>query len=342
MSKNILIVEHREDLLIRLKEILLNQGYNVFLSRSKTQAITIPNENTIDLILLDSDVSHGYGSALIEVYKNQPQTMYTPLILLTTPYKKQDFIEYTLNLDIDGLIFIPFDETDLIVKIASVMKYRNLILEKNKLLDNINTLQSEVMTLRETSANNFSDYQKMKKKYEEAVTIDIETGIYNKNKFLKEFRNLVYETVRHEETIVLAAFAIDGLIEYSKEFGENVKEAIVKKFVAIITSITRKEDIVGRFEENIFFISFKRMNENLYENKIEEIKSLVKDIEINYNDMTIKFSVTVGLSISVYKVHYKIDDSNIEKEVSAALLALHNAKRRGAGSVFLHPVVKKV
>lgn len=342
MDKNILIVEHREDLLNRLKEILLNQGYNVFLSRSKTQAVTIPNENTIDLILLDSDVSHGYGNALIKVYKNQPQTMHTPVVLLTTPYKKEEFIKEALNFDIDGLIFIPFDEIDLIVKIASVMKYRDLIIEKNKLLDNIASLQSEILTLRETSANNFSDYQKMKKKYEEAVTLDMQTGVYNKSEFLKELKKIVYESVRHEETIVLAAFSIDGLEAYGKEFGETVKESIIKKFIEIITSITRKEDLIGRFEENVFLISFKRMNEILYENKIEEIKNLVKDIKISYHNMTIKFSVTVGISISFYKLNYKIDDLNIEKEVSAALLALHNAKRRGAGSVFLHPIVKKL
>lgn len=337
MNENILVVEHREELLERLSDILRERHYNPIPTKSRSQAVLFSNENKLDLILVDSDIVQSQGLTLVETFKNQESTKNTPLILLTTPYKKIDFIDEAISLGIDSLVFIPFDEIDFIVKVYSTLKIRKLYSDLSKARERINYLEEEVLSITETAGKNLKSFENMSKKYEEALTTDIETGLYNKKEFYMQFTRFVYEAVRHEETIVLACFSIDGIDNIISEFGIIASEDILKKFTDILKNITRKEDLIARLDENTFLAAFKRMNEALYENKIEEIKSLVSKIELNYNGMLIKFSISAGICSTRYKNNYHIE--NIEKEFSPALLALYNAKRRGIASVFVHPTI---
>lgn len=337
MNENILVVEQREELLNRFSDILRERHYNPIPTKSRSQAVMLSNENKIDLILLDSDIAQSQGLTLVETFKNQESTKDTPLILLTTPYKKTEFIDEAVNLGIDGLLFIPFDEIDFVIKVYSSLKIKKLYLELEKTRKRINYLEEEISNVTETSNKNIKLFQDIQKKYEDTLNIDLETGLYNKKEFYIQFTRLVYESVRHEETIVLVCFSIDGIENIVNEFGIMASENITTKFADILKNITRKEDILSRFDDNEFIAAFKRMNEKLYENKIEEIKSMVDKNEFDYDGMIIKFSVSVGICSTRYKNNYHIE--NMDKEISPVLLALHNAKRRGIGSVFVHPTI---
>ena len=80
------------------------------------------------------------------------------------------------------------------------------------------------------------------------------------------------------------------------------------------------------------------MDIKLYDEKVEEIKGLVNKNELDYNGMVIKYTISAGISYSAYRKNYHFEN-NVDKEISPALLALHNAKRRGFATVFTHPTV---
>ena len=111
------------------------------------------------------------------------------------------------------------------------------------------------------------------------------------------------------------------------------------KFTEVLRKTTRKEDILARFDNNQFMVAFNRMNIRLYDKKIEEIRAFVDKNELEYNGMLIKYTISVGISYSAYKKNYHIE--TMDKEIAPVLLALHNAKRRGFASMFVHPTLIK-
>lgn len=171
------------------------------------------------------------------------------------------------------------------------------------------------------------------------MNVDLETGLWNKKEFYEQFTRLLYETVRHEETIVLACFSIDGLDSIISEYGIIAAEEIMLKFTEVLRKTTRREDILARFDNNEFMVAFNRMNIKLYDKKLEEIRSFVDKNELEYNGIIIKYTISAGISYTAYKKNYHIE--GMEKEIAPVLLALHNAKRRGFASLFVHPTLIK-
>ena len=327
MNENILVVEHRADLLDRFVDLLRERHYNPIATKSRAQAVNISNESTLDLILLDADIGDSQGLQLLDTFKNQESTKGTPVILLSTPYRKMEFIEEAINLGIDGLIFIPFDEMELVVRVNSCfvrvnscLKYRKLYVEHQKLIKQADYLQNSLADMTEVSNRNYQSYKDAQKKYDDILNVDLETGLWNKKEFYEQFSRLLYETVRHEETIVLACFSIDGLDSIISEYGIIAAEEIMLKFTEVLRRTTRREDILARFDNNEFMVAFNRMNIRLYDKKLEEIRSFVDKNELEYNGIIIKYTISAGISYTAYK---------------------HNAKRRGFASLFVHPTLIK-
>ena len=115
-------------------------------------------------------------------------------------------------------------------------------------------------------------------------------------------------------------------------------EEIILQFTKVLKNASREEDLIARLSNNEFIVAFKRMDIKLYDEKVEEIKGLVNKNELDYNGMVIKYTISAGISYSAYRKNYHFEN-NVDKEISPALLALHNAKRRGFATVFTHPTV---
>lgn len=337
MIGKILIVEHKEDLLNRITSILRDKGFSVQSSVLKAQLITMVIENNIDVILVDSDINQGHGLELVRMLKNNDNTATIPVILLSTPYKKSEFIYEAIDIGIDGLLFIPFEEVDLIVKINSAMKIKKLISDLDKSEIEKENLRTQIKDISEESLKFASSLSELNKKHEQSLEINESVGILNKKGLYSQLERSVYEYVRHGESMILACFSIDYLSKLKNEFGREVANSIEEEFIKTLKTVTRKEDLIAVLRENEIVVAFKRMREDMLEEKVDEIKKLVSKQEIIDNGIVIKFSITSGIVLIRYKSSYAIQ--GIENEILAVEIALNNARRRGAGSVFLHPTI---
>lgn len=337
MNENILVVEHRTDLLDKIVDILKSRHYNPISTKSRSQGLNIVNDSHIDLIVLDADIGDSQGLHLVETLKNQENSKGIPILLLSTPYKKIEFIEEAIKLGLDGLLFIPFDEMEFIVAVNGAMKMRKLYVEHQKLIKHNSSIEESLEDIKETSNKHYDSYLEAQRKYDDNLSIDLVTGLYNKKEFYVQFKKLLVETVRHEETIILVSFSIDGIENIISEFGILASEDIVLQFTNVLRETTREEDLIARFDNNLFVVAFKRMDIRLYDEKIEELKELVQKNELEYNGVIIKYTVSAGVAYTAYRKNYNIDD--LDKEIAPSLLALHNAHRRGFASVYIHPTV---
>ena len=264
MNENILVVEHRTDLLDRFVDILRGRHYNPIATKSRSQAVNISNESTLDLILLDADIGDSQGLQLLDTFKNQDSTKGTPIILLSTPYRKMEFIEEALNLGIDGLIFIPFDEMELIVRVNSCLKYRTLYVEHQKLIKQADYLQNSLNDMTEVSNRNYQSYKEAQKKYDDILNIDLETGLWNKKEFYEFLKAFSPYKIEEEDIFGTA----------KGYWIEKEQKIIIKKSL----SIDDKVSVLLHELTHAFYDDFDyKEDRNLSETFVESVAFIVAD-----------------------------------------------------------------
>jgi diguanylate cyclase (GGDEF)-like protein len=149
----------------------------------------------------------------------------------------------------------------------------------------------------------------------------------------------VYEAVRFQESVVLFLYDIDHLKTINREFGFDTGDEVLRRFSDIVRPFSRREDVLARFGDDEFIVAYKRMREDFIDPIANRLKEAVEACEIDWHGMRITFTASIGISCNKYTRSYRFE--NPEEPLSEALLALRNAKRRGAGSVYIHPLMKK-
>lgn len=335
----ILLIEEKPETLERMQNILTEKLYIVFATRDSREGMEMANELSPDLILLNADIRHGRGIQMAKELKSQEKTKDIPLILLTTPYKPRAFIEEGVSIGADGFIFVPFDEIDFITKINIGMRiksYIDLAYEKDREIASIKEELEEIKMREEMTSNQLNALEEW---VEKERTRDILTGLYNSREFLNRLNTMVAECIRYEEPIVIFLYEFDHMQVIRENFGMKAMEKTILSFVKILKKHSRAEDIVARMEDNIFLVAYKRMRYDFIETLAERLQNEIGEDGVDEGDLRISYTATLGISCNIYTKDYRIE--NIEDELKESQIALRNAKRRGSGSIFIHPIVKK-
>lgn len=124
MHSTILLIEDSEEMSEFLREILVEQGYVVYVASSGVQGLKLVDKVHPDLILLDlllPDI-HG-GSLCVRIKKNYPEL---PIIMVTGQTKNTEIVT-GLNQGADDYILKPFDESVLFARIRARLRLGNQI-----------------------------------------------------------------------------------------------------------------------------------------------------------------------------------------------------------------------
>jgi len=125
MSK-ILAVDDVEDNIFLLKMILESHGHQVYTAMNGKDALEIAKKNPVDLILLDLMMPDMDGMEAASHLKSMEVTRHVPIILLTAKKKEvQDVVE-ALQSGADEYITKPFNETELMARVGSMLRMKSL------------------------------------------------------------------------------------------------------------------------------------------------------------------------------------------------------------------------
>ena len=340
MKKNkILVVEHREEILKRITDILIDLHYIVYSTNEKNKGIRLAGENNVDVILIDVDIMQGSGLDLVAELKESEDTKFIPIVLVSKPYKDVEFIEKSNALEVDSIIFIPFDELDLISKINTALKIKEYNISSRKSIKKIKSLEIELDAVTLVGDVNLAHFLNQKIKYDDLIRTDVVTGLINKKEFFERLDLIIDEAIEYEDSLIYVLFEIDYLNDLKKSFDKKVLNEIFLSISDIIKKNTSKKDLVSKFDNDEFMIVYKRTTEDKVEDIVDDIKSNISKIDIFVDGVVVKFSVSAGLVCVKYKYSYRRD--KIENEISESYIALMNAKRRGVSSVFVYPMIIK-
>jgi putative two-component system response regulator len=139
-NASILLVDDEESNLKLLARILQSAGYkNVIATQDSRNTLSLIQENHSDLLLLDLNMPHMDGYAVMEQIKNQIDTGTMPAILVLTAQNTQDFRQRALDNGARDYVTKPFDIQELLSRVRNLldvhcaqkfMRNQNLILEE--------------------------------------------------------------------------------------------------------------------------------------------------------------------------------------------------------------------
>lgn len=140
---NILLVEDNIDFCTIIANELKRVGYNVFCAYNGKQALSIYDNNHIDLLISDIMMPQMDGYTLILKIKEVNKKL--PILIITAKSTMEDKIK-GFNIGIDDYLVKPFDNDELILRVKALLR-RAKIASENKLIIGNAELDSETFVV---------------------------------------------------------------------------------------------------------------------------------------------------------------------------------------------------
>jgi two-component system alkaline phosphatase synthesis response regulator PhoP len=120
-KEHILVVDDETDILELVRYNLAREGYRVSCAESGEDAITQARTQLPDLILLDLMLPEIDGFEVCKILKNDPKTMYIPIVMLTAKGEESDIVA-GLELGAEDYVTKPFSPRVLIARIRTILR----------------------------------------------------------------------------------------------------------------------------------------------------------------------------------------------------------------------------
>ena len=123
--EHILLIDDNLSVVETTQEMLTGAGFRVTGATNGLAAITHPDIQDVDLILLDSNLSGEKSEDICKMLKNHKKTFELPIILLVD--EDEVYERYSQNLaGAEGYILKPFDQQDLITKMNNILEEKHI------------------------------------------------------------------------------------------------------------------------------------------------------------------------------------------------------------------------
>ncbi|MEO1269379.1 MAG: response regulator, partial [Myxococcota bacterium] len=117
----VLIVDDNEDNLFLFQEYLEDNGFEVDLARSGTEALESLAHTLVDAIVLDIQMPEMDGFEVCRRLKEEDRTKEIPVIFVTAKFQDVDSVATGLYLGASDYLYKPVEEKDLVDRVTSVI-----------------------------------------------------------------------------------------------------------------------------------------------------------------------------------------------------------------------------
>lgn len=120
----ILIADDMPDNVTLLTRYMQNEGYSYITASNGVEALEKIRAEMPDLILLDVNMPHKDGFAVLEELRGDPEIQYIPVIILTAARINAGDVQSGLNLGADDYVTKPFDKRELFARIRTKLRVK--------------------------------------------------------------------------------------------------------------------------------------------------------------------------------------------------------------------------
>jgi diguanylate cyclase (GGDEF)-like protein len=302
MKEKVLLVDDSRQARTAIKEALTGQ-FEVFIeAEDGLAAIKSFVEEKPGFIVTDIEMPSINGYRFISTIRNMEDGRDVPIILLSG---SKDSLKKKLtgfNLGASDFLMKPFENEELVARVKSLLRVRNLmeeLKEKNALLEKL------------------------------AVTDEL-TGLNNRRHFFESAHSQMALGLRHNFMIACLIMDIDHFKKTNDTFGHMAGDEVLRRAGALLRACKREGELLARFGGEEFIMCLFNTSSECAAAAAERFRKLVREHDFSAVAKGLHITVSIGVAVWPQEHVTCIDDL-----VKAADRALYESKSLGRDRVTL-------
>lgn len=273
------------------QNLLEKNGYSTAIFFDGESALKFLSTCAPDLILLDIIMPGIDGFQVSEEIKKNPKLKDTPIIFLSAMNDEESIVNGFKKGGVD-YITKPFRPQELLARTKTHV-----------------------------------DLKRAKEKLLIMATTDELTGLYNRRYFIERLNNEFERFKRFQSKFSFLMIDIDLFKNINDNYGHKCGDLVLQKTSEAMRKTLRSYDILARVGGEEFAIILPETDIKSAETIAERLRKRVYENSIQYEDIEIKITISIGVTQSY------INDKNIDDIIVRADRALYISKEKGQNSV---------
>ena len=286
-DKTILIVDDSVINLNILENIL--DEYDIIVATDAETALSIMEQEEVNLILLDIVMPDMDGYEVCEKLKDNEKTSRIPIIFITSK-TDEDSIEKAYDVGASDYVTKPFKPKELLARVKTQFK--------------IQEMEKELCLLS---------------------MVDSMTKLYNRRYLSKVSEQVISLARREQQELSIIMIDIDNFKNINDTYGHQVGDDVIVAVGNVLMSTERKSDIICRYGGEEFVILLPSTSLKNAQLVAENIRKKIECLDIeHFLDKNLMFTISLGISTV-----YLEEEKTIEVSLKRADDALYHAKKNG-------------
>ncbi|NOY76502.1 MAG: diguanylate cyclase [Calditrichaeota bacterium] len=299
-----------DDIAINLelqKAYLQGSGYDVVLAMDGEEALRKVYEEKPDLILLDIMMPKKNGYEVCRLLKNDPETRFIPVIMVTALKDIEDKIK-GIEAGADDFISKPFNKTELMARVRSLLRIKFLHDELENKMEQLDEARKELQQL--------------------AITDGL-TGLFNYRYFRSQLDHELERARRHNLELSLIMTDIDFFKSYNDTNGHPAGDVVLKTIADAVRENIRKIDIPCRYGGEEFILILPDTGKKAAVVVADKIRDLIEKMPFKNQEKQPNGKLTISIGVATFPEDGETSDELVEN-VDANL---YKAKQSGRNKV---------
>ncbi|WP_119395230.1 GGDEF domain-containing response regulator [Salinibius halmophilus] len=304
----LVVDDNKADQLI-LSSILQRLGHEVILVDSGEAALTLLNEQDVDLVIMDEEMP-GYSGHEVVLLLREQADEWLPVIFLSgndTP----EAVLRGITAGGDDYLKKPVDITILEAKMLAMRR--------------LHEMRQELLSLND-------ELQLANEKLKDLSEHDPLTGLKNRRALMIAFETAITWCRRHNTEIALLMIDVDWFKKFNDTYGHQAGDACLQEVASrVLSAIKRSTDTASRYGGEEFCVLLPSTNTNQAAIVAEHIHQAIGEQALPHAASDFN-RVTVSIGIAASPASY----ADIDQLFSDADSALYDAKRLGRNQTVVH------
>src|SRR3989304_913780 len=280
MEEKVLLEDNSRQARVALKDALKGVFSSFIEAEDGIAAIKAFVEEKPGFIITDIEMPSINGYRFISTIRNMEDGRDVPIILISGT---KDSLKKKLtgfNLGASDFFLNPFEGEELLARVQSLLKMRNLmeeLREKNALLEKL------------------------------AVTDEL-TGLHNRRHFFEAVKEQMALGLRHGFKIACLLIDIDHFKKINDTYGHAAGDEVLKKLGSLLRACKREGEILARFGGEEFIMCLFNTDSGHARLAAERFRKLVADHDFSPVCPGLRITVSIGLALFPQNRVSSIDD----------------------------------
>ncbi|EAL59738.1 response regulator/GGDEF domain protein [Wolbachia endosymbiont of Drosophila simulans] len=266
---NILVVDEDVFQAEQIYNVLKQRFRSIKILSDPIEALKVGIKDNYDLIISDMQFSKTDGLRLCSGFRSKVETRYTPILILSEDYDKNNLVK-ALDVGANDYLTVPLDEGELIARVNSQVKrkrYQDAL--------RMNLFNNAEMSIK-----------------------DPLTNCYNRRYFDAHLRNIVKDSVEKDRRLSLMILDIDYFKMVNDNFGHSAGDELLKQIQRRISENIRVTDLLARFGGEEFVVVMPDTDTSDAYTIVERICKIIAKKPFILVDKNTTHNVTVSIGIA--------------------------------------------